>query len=75
MAFYEFGKDIKKLQDIFIEKYDIYFDAKTIKELWEDYCNEELNAGWFGIPENKDDWSIKECHEFFLKNKERYWGE
>lgn len=76
MAFYEFGKDIKKLQDIFIERYDIYFDANTIKELWEDFSNERLNARWFGVPENKvDNWAIEECYEFFLMNKERYWGE
>lgn len=74
MAFYEFGKDIKKLQDAFIEMYDIYFDAETMKELWEDYSSERLSAGWFGVPEGKvDEWAIKECYQFFVENKTRYY--
>lgn len=72
MSFYEFGKDIKRLQEIFIDRYDIYFDAQTMKDLWEDYSNEELSAGWFGVPEKVDDWAIRDCYKFFEENKERY---
>ena len=68
MSYYQFGKDIKQIQDYMIEKLDLYIEVETINEMWTDFSNEEYSAGWIGV----DKRILEEASKWFEKNKEDY---